>query len=226
MKTLRSSGVVPRFHISLCADRGRLCFLSWLPSCMMRASGRARTPSTLHISWMRMANSSGETPSCPFLQVQQTSSACPLRIFSVCEDMIYVNLLQLARSCRSQGVSRRRSGPDGALHLLHLSPPALSFHSSTWSHSGWPGSHTSRGKQPQPSTSWTVCSPSPLTERLETADCSHAGGTWEGRVDLLPVSCDCKSKAHWRYQAWAKCRIPKGTLYVRDLIKKIVSCWW
>ena len=58
-------------HISLYADRGRLCIPSLLLSCMMRASGRARTPSTLHTSWMRRVNLSEETPSCLFLQVQQ-----------------------------------------------------------------------------------------------------------------------------------------------------------
>ncbi len=57
--------------LSSFAYRGLLCFHCLLLSCMMRTNGRLHTLLTHPTSWIRRTNSSGETPLCLFLQVQQ-----------------------------------------------------------------------------------------------------------------------------------------------------------
>lgn len=146
----------PMLTAPVSGSRGRLCFLFWPLSCMMRTSGRPHTLSTPPTFWTKMVNYSGEMPSCPFLQVQPS------------QDCRWAtrNAPALSKACkslcslRSENVPGRKSGQDGGLPLFHLPPAAVSFHSSTRHHWGRAGPDTSCGLNPQPCTPQAVRRPS------------------------------------------------------------------
>ena len=132
--------------------RGPQCILCWHLSCTMRTSGRNLTPSIRPTSWTKRESSSSETPSCLSLQVGE-HLPFPFHVHLFADDILHLAVPLY----RSQGLSRRESGQDGALHLPRHPPAALPFHSSSRSFRGRPGSDASSGINPQPLPPWAVC---------------------------------------------------------------------
>lgn len=117
----------------------------WTRFCTMNPCGRLHTPSTLNISWTKMANSGKDRLSSLFLQVghKQWSNwgkgfKCNFSV-SVLPDLTrpLVSLFNILRKAR---VSRGTAGQDGAVPLLYL-PPSEVFFLGAWrraAQSGFP----------------------------------------------------------------------------------------